>query len=136
RAEHEQANAERRREEAEASVYFSRVAQARLERELNHPDSALRLLELCRPSAESAADRRGWEWYYLQGILHSELLTIPAAHESFVSEMVFDPATGHLATAGGSPFGNAPHADYVRIWQTWGAKAGQRVLEFPHPRMV
>ncbi len=136
RAEQEQAKAEQRREVAETSVYFSRVTQARLERELNHPDTAQHLLESCLPNAETPTDRRGWEWHYLQGVLHSDLLTIPKAHEDMVTEMAFSPASGNLATGGGSPYPTTRVPDRVRIWQLWGTKAGACLREFPHPIMI
>ena len=55
-----------RAEQAEAKaldhLYFSQLAQARLEWRLNNIPAARQVLEQCDPR------RRGWEWHYLQGV--------------------------------------------------------------------
>src|SRR5205823_685352 len=84
----QRAAAEQRRQEAEDNLYFSRVAQARLEQRLNSHASARRLLDLCRPP-DDGAGRRGWEWHYLYGLLDADLLTIAAPHTDFVCDLAF-----------------------------------------------
>src|SRR5262249_53999267 len=60
------------KELAETNVYFSRVAQARLEWDLEYNlNTANLLLEKSRP-ASGQVDRRGWEWHYLKGLLRGE----------------------------------------------------------------
>jgi WD40 repeat protein/serine/threonine protein kinase len=134
RAEAAQAVAETRRREAEANLYLSRVSQARFEARSGSPAAAERLLDLCAPS-DGAPDRRGWEWHHLKGVLHADLLTIPTAHDAYVTDLAFSPDGRQLATAGGSPFRPFP-PDAVRVWEVWGDAAGRKVREFPHPRMV
>ena len=135
RAERAQAVAERRRDESEVHLYFSRVAQARLESRSGNFTSAERLLDQCAPDGDGAVDRRGWEWHHLKGILHSDLLTIPAAHGGFVTDLAFSPDGRRLLTAGGIPFRDPP-PDAVRVWEVWGETAGRKVREFPHLGMV
>lgn len=134
RAEHAQATAEHRQDEAEANLYFSRIAQVQLERRLSSFSSAETLLEQCRPPQEGIRDRRGWEWHYLKGLLHADLLTIPAAHSAHVFELAFSPDGRQLATAGGSP--KPSIAGEVRIWNAWGTDAGKRLHDISHPDMV
>ncbi len=131
RAQQEHARAEQGREEAEANLYFSRVTQADLQRRLNKPEEAEQLLQLCVPQ-ETAVDRRGWEWHYLKGLLHADLLTIAGAHQDMIADVAFSPDGRHLASAGGSPF--PPYLpDYVRIWEVWGAQSGVCLKQFPQP---
>jgi WD40 repeat protein/serine/threonine protein kinase len=130
RAEQEQVNAERGREQAEQSLYFSRIAQARMESRLNNFASAEQILDQCLPADTATIDRRGWEWYYLKGILHADLLTIPSAHQDMVSDVAFSPDGLQLLTAGGTPFAAMP--DRVKIWNVWGNDAGKVTREVPH----
>src|SRR5262249_52166501 len=60
--------ADRRREQAETNVVFSRLAQSRLEWRLSNLPASLSLLE------QVERPRRGWEWHYLQALHHGELL--------------------------------------------------------------
>jgi serine/threonine protein kinase/WD40 repeat protein len=135
RTQEEQVKAERRREEAESSLYISRIAQARLEARQANFATAGQLLDLCLPRDSDSKDRRAWEWHYLRGLLHSDLLTIPSAHFPIVSDVALSPDGEWLATAGGSPFGTRP-SDRVRVWRAFGPEAGTSVCEFPHPTMV
>lgn len=135
RARDAQGVAERRREEAESTLYFSRIAQARLESRLSNIAAGRRILDLCVPGPDDKIDRRGWEWHYLLGLHHADLLTIPEPHLICVSSVCFSPDGRYLLTAGGSPFGTQP-PDKVRIWSAFGRDAGECVREFPHPRRL
>jgi WD40 repeat protein len=132
RAEQEHQLAVSQKEESESHLYFSRVAQADLERELNRPVEAEESLEACLPRDSADVDRRGWEWHYLKGVLHADLLTLPRAYEDMVCDLAFSPDGRHLATAGGSPFPPFP-PDRVGVWDVWGPQPGQPVHEFAHP---
>lgn len=135
RADKERQLAESRREEAERALYFSRIAQADLERQQNRPISARRLLDACLPASEGSVDRRGWEWRYLSGLLDADLLTIAQPHSDCVNALAFSPDGRHLTTGGGDPFTpNAPSR--VRLWEVWGPNAGACVLDYLHPRYV
>lgn len=134
-AETEKGRAERRRDEAETHLYFSRIAQASHEEKSNNPASAQQLLDLCQPADEDEPDRRNWEWRYLQGLLHSDILTIPQPHEEITFDVSFSQDGQRLVTAGGSPYRPYP-ADRVRVWQVWGEAAGKQLAEFSHSRFL
>jgi serine/threonine protein kinase/WD40 repeat protein len=127
--------AERRQEDAETNLYFSRIVQARLEGRLGNPATATQLLDRYLSLRDGVPDRRGWEWHYLKGILNADLLTIPDAHASIVFDLTFSRDGQRLATAGGSPYQDRP-PDRTRLWQVWGPTAGQCLRDFPHPTLV
>jgi eukaryotic-like serine/threonine-protein kinase len=52
------------------NLYFSRLAQARLEWRINNSPFARQLLDGCDPP------RRGWEWRYLENVSHPQLLDV------------------------------------------------------------
>ncbi|MFT3878344.1 MAG: serine/threonine-protein kinase [Gemmatales bacterium] len=131
----ERISAEKRRDEAENQLYFSRIAQASFEEKSNQPASASYLLEQCEPDKHEQVDRRNWEWHYLQGLLHADLLTISDAHEEITFDLAFSPDGQQLVSAGGSPYRPYP-PDRVRVWNVWGEQAGKAVAEFPHPRFL
>src|SRR5262249_48055004 len=116
--------AEDAREQAEASVYLSRIAQAQPEDQANHSPGAQTLLGLCPPR------RRGWEWHYLHGLLHADLLTTAPLHSGpYVFDVAFSSDGRFLASAGGgNPFysaqGNAVRPGEVLVWD---AATGQLV---------
>src|SRR5262249_55662580 len=58
------------RKKAETNVTFSRLTQARLEWRLSNLPASLSLL------GQVEKQRRGWEWHYLEGLHHGELLTL------------------------------------------------------------
>ena len=59
-------------------MYFSRIAQARLEWRLNNVGGMKQLLDKCDPG------RRGWEWHYLRNIIsQSELLSVDVPGRDF-----------------------------------------------------
>jgi WD40 repeat protein len=108
--------ADQAREEAETNVYFSQIAQSRLEWGLHNAAGASRLLDQCRP------ERRGWEWGYLKGLQHAALLCIEDAHEAYVNSVAFSPDGRCFASSGGDPF-VAPQDNYptaVKVWDVQG----------------
>lgn len=68
------------------------------------PSRCSKLLEKWR---EDAPELLGWEWYYLNSLLHRELKTL-SGHEDFVSAVSYSPDGSRLATAS--------HDRTVRIW--------------------
>lgn len=136
RATKEQVKAESRRDEAENHLYFSRIAQADLERRMNNPASARVLLDFCVPtSLEGVKDRRGWEWFYLKNLLDADLLHLPAPHEEVVEDLSFSADGQTLLTAGGTPFRPFP-PDFIRVWDIWGTTAGRCRWKYPVARAV
>jgi WD40 repeat protein len=132
---HRQAEAEARREQAEAMLYFNRIAQANLERRSDNIHSAEALLDACVPTG-GGLDRRGWEWHYLKSLQHADLLTIAPAQEEFVADMSISPDGQFLASGGGTPFLDTDAANTVRIWALTGSNAGKRLANFPQSSMV
>ena len=117
--------AERAEENAMTNLYFSMIAQARLEARLNNTTGANRLLDRCEPAA------RGWEWQYLHGVNHADLLSLE--HESLImtSGLAFSPDGKFLACARWTPYlktGSPPPADAVEVWDL---QSQQRVCWLP-----
>jgi WD40 repeat protein len=116
-AQRERGEAEAARRRAEASLYFSRLAQARLEWRLNNAAGARHLLALCVPGA-GEADPRGWEWHYLSSLMRAELLTIPNAH-AVTNSLAFSPDGKWLLSGGGNPYsdeGLSKAPGEVKLW--------------------
>jgi eukaryotic-like serine/threonine-protein kinase len=117
--------AERAEENARANLYFSMIAQARLEARFCNTTGADRLLDRCEPAA------RGWEWQYLHGVNHADLLSLE--HESLVmtSGVAFSPDGKFLACARWTPYlkpGSPPPSDAVEVWDL---QSLQRVCWLP-----
>ena len=117
--------AERAEEKARTNLYFSMIAQARLEARLSNTPAANRLLDRCEP-----ADR-GWEWYYLRGVNHADLLTLE--HESLIetSGLSFSPDGRLLACARWTPYlkvGSPPPEGAVEVWNL---ETQRRVCRLP-----
>jgi WD40 repeat protein len=127
-ARHQEAEQRRR---AEASLYFSRLAQARLEWRLNNAAAARHLLAQCVPGA-GEADPRGWEWHYLSSLTRAELLTIPNAHAT-TNGLAFSPDGKWLLSGGGNPYASAEGLDRapgeVKQWNLARWQGGAPVFE-------
>jgi WD40 repeat protein len=100
---------------AERSVYFGNVAQARSQWLLNNIGASAKLLNQCQPR------QRGWEWHYLNGLNHTDLLTIADVGGSFVTSVAYGLEGRWLAVGGGSPF----PADQIGIVQVFDPATGQ-----------
>jgi WD40 repeat protein/Tfp pilus assembly protein PilF len=139
RAEHkadDEARARRRAEVAEAdaadNLYFSQIAQARLEWRLNNVVGADLLLDRCVPA------RRGWEWYYLRGVNRSELATLSNPGQAFVTAVAF--SRGHpgaksesiLAFTGCNPYDPSYHEKTTEV-ELWNPDTGRRLRTLPAP---
>ena len=110
--------AEDARKRARTALYFSRVAQAQLQWRLNDFHSAEQNLAKCIP-AGAEADNRGWEWHYLQGLLHNDLLTLSHGHSGMGGSVAYDPQGKRIATiVTGPDDGETPQSAEVRIWDT------------------
>ena len=89
--------AERAEAKGRANLYFSLIAQACLQARLHNVVDADFLLNRCEESA------RGWEWHYLKGVNHADLLTRDH-HLPTVSGLAFSPDGRLLACARWSPY--------------------------------
>ncbi|MFI5457327.1 MAG: protein kinase [Isosphaerales bacterium] len=97
---------------ARDNLYFSRIAQARLEWRLNNAAGAEQLLDLCEP------ERRGWEWNYLRNMSHCELFGVDLPELTYISSVVFSPDGKRFAFTGFDPYndrdGRVPSP--VEVW--------------------
>jgi WD40 repeat protein len=88
------------RELAELHLYYGRLAMAEREWAANNNVARAEYhLDQCLPR-EGRPDRRGWEWYYLKRLCHSDLMTV-RAHRHPLSGLAFSPDGKHLASAAG-----------------------------------
>jgi WD40 repeat protein len=78
-------------EQVETQLYFSNIAQARLQFFSGNAGAADLLLDQC------PVPRRGWEWRYLRAQLHSDLLTIHA-HTGGLTGLQYSPDGRLLAS--------------------------------------
>jgi WD40 repeat protein/tetratricopeptide (TPR) repeat protein len=106
--------AEQRQDEAAQALYSSQIVRIRLERQTNNVAGARRLLEEPTPPG-----LRGWEWQYLNGLCHAELLTLPA-DRIYVTAVAYSPDGKLLAAAAYDPFrgfrGQGPEPGDVLLW--------------------
>jgi WD40 repeat protein/tRNA A-37 threonylcarbamoyl transferase component Bud32 len=112
-----EANRQRARaEEFEASVRYARdMTLAHRAWHDAHVARMAGLLDAWRPTAENPTDRRGWEWFYLSGLLGKHRLTF-SAHDQGAAGVAFSPDGRFLATAG--------RDNKVKVWE---AKTGSLV---------
>jgi WD40 repeat protein len=96
--------------EAKFQRYFHHIARAHAGWREGNMVGVEKLLDDCPP------DRRGWEWYYLKRLCHTDLLTL-TAHADAVNGVAYSPDGTRLAS--GSSDGS------VRVWNV---TTGQEVL--------
>jgi WD40 repeat protein/serine/threonine protein kinase/tetratricopeptide (TPR) repeat protein len=105
---------------ARRNLYFSQIAQARLEWRANNVAGAEHLLELSAPAL------RGWEWHYLRGITRPDLLMIPAAGPSITNDVAFSPDGRLLALTGWEPYPSRDGSRHDPV-QVWDLSNGRRL---------
>jgi WD40 repeat protein len=123
----ERARAERAEGQALDNLYFSELAQARLEWRINNIAAARQLLAQCDP------ERRGWEWHYLASVARPELLTIETPPEmQFIDAVAFSPDGRYFAFSASNPFAASEEERRhpVELWETAPAR---RLREFEIP---
>jgi WD40 repeat protein/serine/threonine protein kinase len=115
--------AEKERDGAEYRLYVANMRLAQQAWEGGDIGNVKRLLEALRPR-EGRRDRRGWEWYYLQSLCHTDLATfdegnigVPEDNRFFQSARTLAWSTrGLLAWAG---------ADDGTVW-VWDSAPGRK----------
>jgi WD40 repeat protein/tRNA A-37 threonylcarbamoyl transferase component Bud32 len=90
-AEQETARARRNEQEARENLYVSQMSQAHLAWQAAQAARVQELLDLQDPKRTGGPDFRGFEWYYLRRLLHSERLTLRG------KGVVFRPRTNQVA---------------------------------------
>ena len=112
------------------NLYFSQLAQSRLEWRLNNVPAARQILEQCDPA------RRGWEWQYLDGISHPELLSIDLPGTmSFVNAVAFSPDGRNFAFTAYNPYG-ASKEELRRPVEIWETTPPRRLHELESPGVI
>jgi WD40 repeat protein/serine/threonine protein kinase len=114
--------AQRERDKAATTLYYSQLARVRLEWQANNVLDARRLLDLCDPNL------RGWEWKLLWGVCHSELFTLDK-NTGWICGVSYSPDGKVIASAGaGNPY---YHHDADRIQPgeiiLWDAATGRKL---------
>ena len=83
------------RRRAGRRLYFSLIDRARLEYQAANIGEAEAILDRCEES------RRGWEWHFLKGLDHAELLTLRGHGDGWINAVACSPDGRWIATAGG-----------------------------------
>jgi WD40 repeat protein/serine/threonine protein kinase len=121
------------RKRSQNALYFSRIAQSQLQFRVNDLPGAVRSLNQCLPTDEKD-DRRGWEWFYLFGLFHSDLMTLHHDQPAVRGNAAFDPDGKTLVSVlGGHPADDDTHAGELRIWD---ASSGALLRRFRVPGTV
>jgi WD40 repeat protein/serine/threonine protein kinase len=129
-AEQARRDALEKRKIAQLALYYSRIAQSQLQWGVNDVTGARQNLAKCLP-APGQEDRRGWEWYYLHGLFHANLFTLPHPGSGASGSVAFHPDGRWIAAVvGGDPVDDATRATQVCFWD---AKSGQPVRSLPVP---
>ena len=118
------------RKKARASLYFSRIAQSQLQWRVNDWISARDSLAKCIPPA-GLEDHRAWEWHYLQGLYHNDVMTLVHPSVGMGGGVAYDPEGRFIASVVGAEETGMPGS--VRIWD---ARSGQLQHAFSAPAAI
>lgn len=107
---------------SERSVYLGAIAQARSQWLLGSTADAEGLLAGCAP------ERRDWEWHFLRGLNHTDLLTITDPGGPYVTALAYSPTGHRLAAGGGNPFDRAEFGT-VEVFDSAGKRLWQKRVD-------
>jgi len=119
----ETARAKLAEEQTATTLYYSNIARARLEQQANNTRGAEAILDRCPPRL------RGWEWHYLKGLSHADLLTLKG-DRGWIFAVAYSPDGRLIAAAGGgNPYWVTQGPDSVVPGDVilWDADTGARV---------
>ena len=105
------------RNKARASLYYSRLAQSQLQWRVNDFTSARDSLLKCIPPP-GYEDHRAWEWHYLQGLFHNDLMTLVHPSVGMGGGVAYDPEGRWIISLVGAEETGIPGT--VRIWDLEG----------------
>ncbi len=115
-AEQARAEALEERRKSQLALYYSRISRSQLQWRLSDVFGAVQSLVECAPLPDQA-DPRGWEWYYLLGLFHSDLFTLKHSSGGNGGNAVFHPDGRTIVSlVGGNPTDEASQSGEVRIW--------------------
>jgi eukaryotic-like serine/threonine-protein kinase len=115
-AELARAEALEERRKAQQALYYSRLSQSQLQWRASDVTGAVQNLLDCVPQPDQV-DPRGWEWYYLLGLFHSDLYTLQHSAAGNGGAAAFHPDGRTIASlVGGFATDDDEHPGEVRIW--------------------
>jgi len=109
---------QKQRDTARSNAYIAKMHLAQREWEDAHVPRLLDLLEGERPR-EGETDLRGFEWFYLNRLCHSDLMTLKG-HAGPVTGVVFSPDGRRIASA-----------SWDRTAKVWDAGTGEEAMFTP-----
>lgn len=124
--------AEERLELVESALYRGAVDRARMLSETDAQMAGKLLQDLIPKPGET--DRRGWEWGYLQALVHQHVarFDVPARHAEWIWDLTFSTDDSLIAVASGRPEFVHPKGVSPKGRATfWDTRTAEMVCELP-----